>query len=428
MFNKKYKEQIAELQKANEELKSTVEKLTDENNNVKVINRTLLTRMSNLEARYKDNIEYDNVLVNLTQTKSVLEHYKSDIEDNKELLKSIEDDILTADTKLNLQIMGMYDLIMPKYSTEEYKQKITESRTKRSDMLNDKSYYKVDKSIRWVCNGSEDEGAKFIDFLTKQCISSFNLTVDALIDKITISNIDRLKKRVTKIFTNLNKILHGYHITLSDHYLKLVLEELNYKYELEIKKQQDKEEREYQKMLIKEQEAAEKEITKQHEQLLKEREKYETQLSKGKNVQDKIEEIDKAIENNEYRKEHTLAGYVYIINNPSLGKDVYKIGVTRRPKWEDRINELSNASVPFRFTPNCVLFSENAFALETALHKEFNQYRVNKVNRHKEYFNVKLEEIEKVVKEKYDKDAVFDYEAIDPSYLIGEVVEDKGCV
>ncbi|KZU95981.1 Chromosome segregation ATPase [Lactiplantibacillus plantarum] len=50
----------------------------------------------------------------------------------------------------------------------------------------------------------------------------------------------------------------------------------------------------------------------------------------------------------DYREENATAGYVYIISNVgSFGKNVFKIGVTRRLDPMDRINELGSASVPF---------------------------------------------------------------------------------
>ena len=306
--------------------------------------------------------------------------------------------------------------MFPKYSTEEYKDKIKKIHKQRSDMLRHKEYYSTQS--QWVYNGNSIQGSKLLDFFVKQSITAFNLSVDSFIDRVTISNINDIKDRVTKMFNNINTELNKHEVSFNYDYLQLVLKELDYKHDLELRKQKDKEDHEYQKMIIKEQEAAEKELNKQHDQLLKEREKYIGQLNKGQDVQDKIDEIDQAIENNEYKKEHTLAGYVYIISNPSLGKDVYKIGVTRRTNWEQRIDELSSASVPFRFSPNCILFSENAFALETSLHREFDRYRVNKVNKHKEYFKLPLEDIEKVIKERYDENAEFDYDAVDENWLI----------
>lgn len=68
----------------------------------------------------------------------------------------------------------------------------------------------------------------------------------------------------------------------------------------------------------------------------------------------------------------------------------------------DRIDELSSASVPFAFDVHAMIFSEDAPQLETALHNAFDDKRVNMVNSRKEFFHVSLEEIEKVVKEKYN--------------------------
>ena len=54
-----------------------------------------------------------------------------------------------------------------------------------------------------------------------------------------------------------------------------------------------------------------------------------------------------------------------------------------------------------------MIFSKNAPELESLLHKEFNDRRINKVNFRKEYFNVTLDEIEQVVKDKYEKEVDF---------------------
>ena len=77
----------------------------------------------------------------------------------------------------------------------------------------------------------------------------------------------------------------------------------------------------------------------------------------------------------------------------TLGEDVYKIGVTRRLEPLERIRELSSASVPFQFDVHALIFSEEAFALETELHNQLSEYKVNKVNNRKEYFKVPFEKI-----------------------------------
>ena len=91
---------------------------------------------------------------------------------------------------------------------------------------------------------------------------------------------------------------------------------------------------------------------------------------KIKELEEKIKVLEKDKQNVLERETNTRAGYVYIISNiGSFGKDVYKIGMTRRLEPMDRISELSSASVPFPFDVHALIFSEDAPALENTLHK-----------------------------------------------------------
>jgi hypothetical protein len=52
----------------------------------------------------------------------------------------------------------------------------------------------------------------------------------------------------------------------------------------------------------------------------------------------------------------------------------------------DRVRELGDASVPFRFDTHALFFSEDAVALETTLHHRLTHKRVNLVNPRREFF------------------------------------------
>lgn len=92
------------------------------------------------------------------------------------------------------------------------------------------------------------------------------------------------------------------------------------------------------------------------------------------------------------------AGNVYIISNlGSFGKDVFKIGMTRRLDPQDRVNELGSASVPFKFDVHSFIFSEDAVGLEKKLHDTLNDKRLNKVNLRKEFFKIDISELEELV-------------------------------
>lgn len=81
------------------------------------------------------------------------------------------------------------------------------------------------------------------------------------------------------------------------------------------------------------------------------------------------------------------AGNVYIISNlGSFGENVFKVGMTRRLDPQEQVNELGDASVPFKFDVHSFIFSDDAVGLEKKLHTIFNNKCVNKVNIHKEFF------------------------------------------
>lgn len=94
------------------------------------------------------------------------------------------------------------------------------------------------------------------------------------------------------------------------------------------------------------------------------------------------------------------AGYVYVISNlGAFGDRTFKIGMTRRMEPQERIDELGSASVPFKFDVHSFIFSDDAPALENAIHHRLHSNRVNKVNLRKEFFDISLDELESLVNE-----------------------------
>ena len=131
-------------------------------------------------------------------------------------------------------------------------------------------------------------------------------------------------------------------------------------------------------------------------------------LIKKSELENQLKDIDRAIKDIDYREANQRAGYVYIISNiGAFGENVYKIGMTRRLDPQDRVDELGDASVPFNFDVHAMIFSDDAPALETALHKAFEDRKLNMVNTRREFFNVTLDEIKEVVKENFDKTVEF---------------------
>lgn len=311
-----------------------------------------------------------------------------------------------------IQTLGMYDL---KYDSKHYRIDLDKNRSAQKLMLIKHKYFTISES--WFVNGNSKEGKSLMDFILRISVTSFNLTCDSIMDNTNIVNSQSIIDRITKIFNNYNKELNKYKVELSTDYLNLKLDEVQIRLNIYIAKQNEKEEESRRKEILKEQIRAELEINKSKEKLNKELLHYQIQLNKGADVQDKIDEIESKIETEDYMLANNRSGWLYIVNNPSLGRDVYKIGISRRCEINDRFKELSGSNIPFAVRPNCIIWCEDCFVTESALHKEFDKYRVNKIKTHREFFKLPLSQIEKVVKEKYYPQAIFDYDVIDEDFL-----------
>ena len=341
------------------------------------------------------------------------------LEKYKDFLKS---QIIELDDRVLFQEFGVYQ---PQYNfatLDNYKTKLDEIRNAQKIMI--KNGTAAVCKTNWKVQGSENIGKKMIAENIKQTLRNFNIECDLVISKVKFSNYENSKERIFKSFVLHNQLNETKDIVISDDYYRLKIQELNLAYEYQQKKQQEKEELRQKREELREAEKVAKEIEERRKELEKEQEHYQNYLKKineqiavenseerKQYLLDKKEELNNnvndvklALEDLDYREANHRAGYVYIISNiGAFGEDVYKIGMTRRLEPEERIAELSGASVPFKFDIHAMIFSNDAPKLEAALHNEFADKKVNLVNGRKEFFKVSLEEIKKVVYQYHDK-------------------------
>ena len=276
-------------------------------------------------------------------------------------------------------------------------------------------------------NNSLAQGKKLVADNVKQILRAFNNECEAIIDKVKFNNVESIRKRIIKSCEDLNKLNSKMNISISPSYLDLKLQEMNLCYEYSMKKQEEKEEAKRIREEQKEAQKLQREIEEARKTSEKERSHYknalrriETQMQhaggtelamleeRRTEIQQQISSIEEELRQIDYREANQRAGYVYIISNiGSFGKDIYKIGMTRRLDPTDRVDELGDASVPFRFDIHAMIFSDDAPALEAALHRAFDNKKVNMINTRREFFHVTLEEIEEVVRKNFDKTVEF---------------------
>ena len=344
-------------------------------------------------------------------------------------IREKENQLIVLDRELLLQEFGLYEPIYDFSTSEEYKANLDLIRKEQKKMVSDNTA--VSFSENWTVNGSLTKGRKMTRGHIKQILRTFNNECDYIVSKVTFNNIENSRKRIEKTFEELNKMNETNLVAIQPPYLSLKIKELQLAYEYKLKKQIEKEEKKRQKAVIREQEKVEKEIEAKRQNVEKDKAHYEKALA---NVQQQLEnsslsdtqkqallekeselifelnEIIKNLADLDYRKENQRAGYVYIISNiGAFGENVYKIGMSRRLNPQERIAELSGASVPFPFDVHAMIFSHDAPGLEAALHRTFEDKRVNLLNRYKEFFYVTLDEIEAAVKKNFDRSVSFTY-------------------
>ena len=285
----------------------------------------------------------------------------------------------------------------------------------------------VSGNIGWQVNGSEAKGRKLVRDMQKLLLRAFNSECDEIISKVKYNNYDTSVKKMERSFNAIAKLGVTMSIAITAHYYDLKIQELRLALEYQIQKQREKEQKAELRAQQREEARLQKELKEQRKNIDKERKHYEQALSNinhqistasDDNIEDlnqkkeeiiqSLSEIDTKIKDIDYREANQKAGYVYVISNiGSFGEGIYKIGMTRRLNPQDRVDELGDASVPFKFDVHAMIFSEDAPALEAALHRAFEDRKLNLVNQRREFFRVSLDEIKDVVKNNFDKTVEF---------------------
>ena len=260
----------------------------------------------------------------------------------------------------------------------------------------------------------------------------------SIADKITPENYGQQKDRLQKLFDTCRK----YGIDFDGRQERAFFVRLETVWKAECESAKAKEEQARIREIMKEEQRAEKARASELKKLAEERKEQEKlheaaldrikllkeMESLKKITEDQQKELNEALlandkleqemAENERRKsmaELTKAGHVYVISNMgSFGKDIFKVGMTRRLIPEERVKELGDASVPFPFDVHMMVATEDAPALEFKLHEELWKHRMNLVNDGKEFFSVELATIKKFV-DKHGGGVVYEFKDAFPA-------------
>jgi hypothetical protein len=294
-----------------------------------------------------------------------------------------------------LQEVGVYQYTSILDTSEGYSEKIAEIQVKIKER-NVANGGAITAAQGWTVNGSTSEGAKMIKEFSKLMLRAYNGEVDDALRTLKPYKLDAAIDRVNKVEVSIERLGKTMSIAIDDDYHQLRISEIKLTADYLAMKEDEKERQKEEKLRLKEEEKAQREFEKEKEKLNKELSHHQAVLAKAdetgntaaaEEAKVKIAEVQNGISGVEERAANIRTGYVYVISNiGSFGEEVLKIGLTRRLIPEERIQELSDASVPFKFDIHAIIFSADAVSLEKQLHQELDSRRVNKVNGRKEFF------------------------------------------
>ena len=421
------------------ELKDKSDKLKEEISQIKQIKKELEYSKKQIEQSKKEKIrevkqeirmtiqkEKEELSVELKKLQDEYNQFNKKIEEQEKTIYENEDKIIELRDEILLQSFSLY---RPQYdfvNSAQYKNKLDEIREAQKQMI--KQDTAALGATNWTVNNDARKGKKMVNDTKKLLLRAFNSECEFVISKVKYNNFDTCLKRIQKASETISKLGVIMNISIHPKYYELKVQELRLALEYQQMKQREKEEQQELRARMREEARIQREIEEERKKAEKEKQHYinalkdaQKQLAECEDeaqktaleekldkMQEQVSKIDKNLADIDYREANQRVGYVYVISNiGSFGENVYKIGMTRRLNPQERVDELGNASVPFNFDVHAMIFSKDAPALETALHHAFEDKKVNMVNKRREFFNVTLDDIEKVVKENFDGSVEF---------------------
>lgn len=407
---------VVKLSKQKKELKNALKNLQESYNSIYVPQ----SKISEIETQIGlESKKLEAIKDELSKTEIQYAKSKGKIQKLKELYNSIEYSIANK-VKLNDADRILYDELCPTVSINFHAMEVKD--LQKEFKANDKLIQDV--TAKFEARYSTKTIATIYKMMSIAMQSELQNILYVLKYEKLDSAVDSIKAMTAKYYSLAsegNQTISG---TLSEYIAQLeylYINAVKIEYNYYVKKEQAKAEQAALREQMRMEAAEKKALEDERKKIEKEELKYQSEIikvnevlsgtldneEKGK-LEARILELQNQLSSLVDKKEDIIhlqngkAGTVYVISNlGSFGDNVFKIGMTRRLNPQERIDELGDASVPFKFDVHSFIFSEDAVSLESKLHDILNQNRVNKVNLRKEFFKVSLDDLQKLV---YDID------------------------
>ncbi|MEV6301113.1 DUF4041 domain-containing protein [Actinoplanes sp. NPDC051861] len=302
--------------------------------------------------------------------------------------------VVTEETAL-LQEAGVYQYQHPLSDAVAYQSALAQLQEQIKAMA------KVDggavkAASGWTVNGSSAQGRTMLRDYSKLMLRAYNAEADNLVRTLKPYKLEAAVDRLGRVAATIARLGKTMDIQITEEYHRLRVRELGLTADFQEKVAQERERDREEKARLREERRIQQEIEKERERLEKERQHYTNALAAlqangdvagAAQLQERLAQIDTAIQDVDYRAANVRAGYVYVISNiGAFGENMVKVGMTRRLDPMDRVRELGDASVPFTFDVHALFFSDDAVGIEAQMHARLAARRVNLINQRREFF------------------------------------------
>ncbi|RSX52684.1 DUF4041 domain-containing protein [Bifidobacterium callimiconis] len=416
-------------------LRTELARMTADNNRLWQENHDMTVRIQQLGGM--SIAERDELIrqldTQIAQRQAMSSTIDDQLTDSRQELDKIRSRVLDLRNSEDLQEVGLYDYENPAEDSVALQTRLATNRQQQKEMVRDKTAVHTTRGFTF--NNSTSKGNKFLKDMAQMALSLYNAEAENCVKSVKAGNLETSIKRLNRCSDRIARFGKFIELRISVGYQRLRIEELELtaRHMQAVKAEKDAERE--RRAELREQQKAQKELEAEMARLRKEQEHYQNVLAKMKEKGDleeaakleaKLDDIDKSINDVDYRAANILAGYVYVISDVgAFGERMVKIGMTRRLDPMDRVRELSSAAVPFKFDVHALFFSEDAVSLETMLHHEFEDRRVNKVNARKEFYYCTPQEVLDKLREKDVAVVEYRVEPEAEEYRISRSIEEQ---
>ncbi|GAB2795608.1 DUF4041 domain-containing protein [Amycolatopsis magusensis] len=339
------------------------------------------------------------------------------IEQARATLEQVRGEIVETEDLALLQEAGIYEYRHRLANAVAYKAALQKLRD--AIKVAARNNNAITASTNWTVNNSSVEGQKMVRDFSKLMLRAYNTEADNCVRSMRPFRLESAKDRLDKTRNIISRLGRTMNINIADRYHRLRVKELELTADHLAKAEEEKERIRAERERQRDEQQAMREFEREKARLGKEQTQWQTAMRKwvdagddvkASEAQVKLAEIGEAIKGVEEREANVRTGWVYVISNiGSFGNGVVKVGLTRRLDPLERVRELGDASVPFRFDVHAVIFDADAVSLEAKLHQRLKDQRVNRVNLRREFFYASPLELLAILEEMGLRDNLVEY-------------------